>query len=120
MTDSEKNIETKPKAKTKTKAKAKAKAKPKAKSKIKPKAETKKAASTANVAPFMKKDNTAKSSSAETSESKSSTSLILPGVFVFVVIITAYKFAARCLIMSFHFSLIKESDPLIPDNMIPL
>ena len=101
MADTETEEATKPKstakAKAKPKAKAKAKAKPKvkttakAKPKVKPKAETTSKANTADVAPYLSKDNKIEPPQAQASKHKPFTTLLLISVIAIVVIITTYK-----------------------------
>jgi len=99
MADTETEEATKPKstAKAKAKPKAKAKAKPKvkttakAKPKVKPKAETTSKANTADVAPYLSKDNKIEPPQAQASKHKPFTTLLLISVIAIVVIITTYK-----------------------------
>jgi hypothetical protein len=95
MTDTEKKTTAKaksstPKAKAKTKPKTTAKSK--SRSKIKPKTEAKKQTSTAEVAPFMRKDTADSSPDSRTENNRSSTSLIVLVGLAIIVMITAYKF----------------------------
>ena len=95
MADTEKNEETeaapKPKTTAKAKAKPKDKAKAKAKPKVKPKAETASKANTADVAPYLSKNNKIKPSQTQAPKQNSFTTLLLIAVIAILVVITTYK-----------------------------
>ena len=91
MADTKKNEETETEAAPKPKTTAKAKAKPK----VKPKAETASRANTADVAPYLSKNNKIKPSQTQAPKQNSFTSLLLIAVIAILVVITTYKLTCK-------------------------